>query len=504
MGETVKTKKGKGFSSPLLMAISLIAASVGTGNIWRFPRVAASNGGAAFIIAYVIIMLVAVIPVMMGEHAIGRATRKGLPGAFRDFMGSKKATWFGSFVEWIVIITIAYYTVVVAWIFYYLYLTITGGCFVEDKSALFATVCEHNVATLVLYVLIQAFCAWGAYKGVKAIETSTKILLPILFGCVIVLAVRTVTLPGATSGLNFLFNLNPKDLLNYKMWLEALTQCLWSAGPGWGVCIAYGVYAKKKDDVVLSTTVQGFGDMSVALLAGVAIIPGLFAYLGEEGALAACASGNNGLAFIALTGVFEQMTGGRIFACVFWIALICASITSIIAMYSIVVQPLADAGFSKKKSILIMAVLTIALGIPSCWSNFVFSNQDFVVGQGMVIGAVFSGIALLKFGPEKVRTKLLNHPYTSMKIGKRFNWGAAVLLPILAIVMFVWWCVLYIGWEPNWWDPFGMYSLGSMVWQLGIPMILFAIFNKKIAASAGEKVFNGEEYPDIVDNGFNS
>ena len=183
-----------------------------------------------------------------------------------------------------------------------------------------------------------------------------------------------------------MFNLKFSDLLNYKIWLEALTQCLWSAGPGWGICIAYGVYAKKKDDVVLATTVQGFGDMSVAMLAAVAILPGLFSVLGEQGALDACASGNNGLAFIALTGVFETMAGGRIFACLFWIALICASITSIIAMYSIVVQPLADAGISKKKACIIMGVITISLGIPSAWSNFVFCNQDFVVGQAMVIG----------------------------------------------------------------------------------------------------------------------
>ena len=125
-----RTTKGRGFSSPLMMAISLIAASVGTGNIWRFPRVMATNGGSAFVVAYVVIMLIAVIPVMMGEHVIGRCTRKGLPGAFRDFLGSRKATWLGTFVEWVVIITIAYYTVVVAWIFQYLGKSITGSCFV--------------------------------------------------------------------------------------------------------------------------------------------------------------------------------------------------------------------------------------------------------------------------------------------------------------------------------------------------------------------------------------
>lgn len=227
-----KTTKGRGFSSPLMMAISLIAASVGTGNIWRFPRVMATNGGSAFVVAYVVIMLIAVIPVMMGEHVIGRCTRKGLPGAFRDFLGSRKATWLGTFVEWVVIITIAYYTVVVAWIFQYLGKSITGSCFVEDKAGLFASVSDHNWVSVLIYIAIQVFCCWGAYKGIKAIEQSTKILLPILFACVIILAVRTVTLPGATAGLNFMFNLKFSDLLNYKIWLEALTQCLWSAGPG--------------------------------------------------------------------------------------------------------------------------------------------------------------------------------------------------------------------------------------------------------------------------------
>ncbi|MEG2175123.1 MAG: sodium-dependent transporter [Oscillospiraceae bacterium] len=498
-----KTKQAKGFSTPLVMALSMIAASVGTGNIWRFPRVAASNGGAAFIIAYILIMVVAVIPLMMGEHIIGRATRKGLPGAFRDFMGNKKATWLGSFVEWVVIITIAYYTVVVAWIFYYLYLTITGGCFVADKAGLFDSVSNGNMTIVVIYVLIQVFCAWGAYKGVKFIEKSTQILLPALFLCVIVLAIRTVTLPGATAGLNFLFDLNPADLLHSKVWLEALTQCFWSAGPGWGICIAYGVYSKRKSDVALSSTVQGLGDMSVALLAGVAIIPALFSALGQEGALEACASGNNGLAFIALTGVFEQMPGGRLFASLFWIALICASVTSIIAMYSIVVQPLADAGVKKKKSIVIMAVGTIVIGIPSCWSINFFNNQDFVVGMGMVIGAVFSCIALRKFGASKVRNKLLNNPYTGLRMGKWWEYGATIICPIVAIAMFAWWCVLSVGWNPDWYNPFGTYSLATMVLQLGGVGVIMAIFNNRIAKSAGKKEFNGEDFPEIVDNGFN-
>lgn len=502
--EQKPAKKVRTFSSPLLMAVSLIAASVGTGNIWRFPRVAASNGGAAFIIAYIVCMVVAVIPLMMGEHIIGRASRKGLPGAFRDFCGSRKATWMGSFVEWIVIITIAYYTVVVAWIAYYLYMTITGAAFVADKQALFDSVSNANVVIVVIYIAIQAFCAYGAFKGLKGIEQSTKILLPVLFLCVIALAVRSLTLPGSSAGMNFLFNLEPAKLLSSKVWLEALTQCFWSAGPGWGICIAYGVYAKRKSDVALATTIQGFGDMSVALLAGIAIIPGLFSVLGQEGALAACASGNNGLAFIALTGVFEKIPGGRIFACLFWISLLAASITSIIAMYSIVVQPLGDAKVSKKKSILIMAIATIVIGIPSCWSINFFNNQDFVVGMGMVIGAVFSCYAIFKYGAEKVRTNLLNNPYTGFKMGRWWNIGTTIICPLLAIVMFAWWCVLSVSWNPDWYNPFGLYSLATLVMQLGIAGVILAIFNKRIAESAGPCVFDGKDFPEPVDNGFNS
>ena len=170
-----KTTKGRGFSSPLMMAISLIAASVGTGNIWRFPRVLATHGGSAFVVAYVVIMLIAVIPVMMGEHVIGRCTRKGLPGAFRDFLGSRKATWLGTFVEWVVIITIAYYTVVVAWIFQYLGKSITGSCFVEDKAGLFASVSDHNwVSVLISTSPFKSFAAGAPTRASRPLSSPRR------------------------------------------------------------------------------------------------------------------------------------------------------------------------------------------------------------------------------------------------------------------------------------------------------------------------------------------
>lgn len=328
--------------------------------------------------------------------------------------------------------------------------------------------------------------------------------LRVLFLSVIVIAVRTLTLPGSGDGLNFLFDFEFSSLLSSKIWLEALTQCVWSAGPGWGICIAYAVYSKRRSDVALSTAIQGLGDMSVALLAGVAVIPALFAFMSSEEALAICASGNNSLAFIALTNVFEQMPGGRLMDTLFFLALLMAAVSSIIAMYSIVYQPCADAGVGKKKTFVIMLAGTILIGVPSAWSSNFFNSQDFVVGMGMVIGAVFSSYALYRFGAEKARTKFLNNPYTGLPMGKWLNISVTLLVPVLAVMMFIWWCVLSVGWNPDWWNPFGTYSLGTLVLQLGGVGLILYISNTRISNSAGPNLFDGESFPPIQDNGFSN
>lgn len=495
-------KKGLGFSSPVMMALAMIAGSVGTGNIWRFPRVAAANGGGAFVIAYVIIVLFVVLPLMMGEHAIGRATRHGLPGAFRDFMQSKKATWFGSFVWVTIALVTAYYTVVVAWVTYYFGLAIVGGYNNVEKISLFNSVSNGNVITVVLFVIILGVAAYIAYRGVSAIEKANSVFLPVLFICLIIIAIRTATLPKSYIGFNYLFNFEFSSFLGYKIWLEALTQAVWSAGPGWGICIAYGVYSKQKSDVALTSTVQGLGDISVALLSGIAIIPALFAVAPNvEEAIAICLSGNNGLAFISLTSVFEQMPGGHIMGILFFASLIMAGLSSLVAHFVILSQPFADAKKDKKKSMILIYLLMVVWGLPSAWNIGFFNNQDFVAGMLMIIGAVFSCFAIRKYGTEKARTKLINNEYTGLYMPKWWSFAIKYVTPIMAIVMFVWWCVLSIGWSPDWWNPTGT-TIITLALQVGAISILCAILNDKIADSAGEKFFDGENFPPMQDNGY--
>lgn len=496
--------KERGYSSQFALVMSLIAGSVGTGNIWRFPRVAATNEGGAFIIAWFVMMFVVCVPIMIGEHAMGRATRHGTPGAFKDFIG-KNYTWLGSVVAVTMAGVAAYYSAVIAWVMYYLGLSIAGGYGEGDKVELFTSISNGNIITVILFVAALALSCFIAYTGVKGIEKANKIFIPTLFICLIIAAIRSVTLPGADVGLNYLFEIDFTALLSYKIWLEGLTQAVWSAGPGWGLCITLAVFSQSKSDVPLTSTVQGFGDASVSLLAGVAVIPAIFAMsptIAE--AIAICSSGNNGLTFISMTQLFENMPGGYIVSILFFTSLFVAALSSNVCHFMIVSLPFVDSGMSKNKSIILIFIILLIWGLPSAWNLSFLSNQDWVFGQMMLLGALFSCYAICKFGTRKLRTKFLNTEYAGMKVGIWWDLCVKFIAPTIVIVMFSWWSIQSIGWVEDWWNPISSSSLGTFLVQCSLILIVCRLFNNKVAANVKEKYFDGETYPEIPDNGYSS
>lgn len=506
MSKKLGNPSGKklGYSSQLAFVISLIAGSVGTGNLWRFPRVAAANGGA-FVLTYIIMMFVVIIPVMMGEHFMGRRSRRGTPGAFKLIAG-KRATWLGTLVAMIMAMTAAYYSAVLAWITYYVGLAFTKGFYGADKAALFASVSNGNIVTVILFVAVLGVSAFICYKGVSGIEKANKIFIPILFISLTVMAIRALTLPGATGGLNHYFSFEFSDLLNYKTWLEGLTQAVWSAGPGWGLCITLAVFSKSRSDVTLTSTVNGLGDMFSAVLAGFAVIPALFALSPTvEEALAICGSGNNGLTFIAMTGLLEKMPGGYLMGILFFVSLLMAGLSSNICHFMICSLPFADSGKDRKKSILGIFLLLLIWGLPSAWNSTFLSNQDWVVGQMMIVGVMLSCYAMIKFGVGKIRTVYLNNKYSGLNVGKWWEISIKYLALCIAGIMFIWWSVQAVGWEANWWHPFGVNNLGTFVFQGGLMAIVAFVMNKKVADSIQDApVPDGELFPDVPDNGFSS
>lgn len=502
--ETPNLTKKKGYSSQMAFVISLIAGSVGTGNIWRFPRVAAQNGGA-FIICYLIIVLLVIIPIMMGEHAIGRATRHGIPGAFRDFVGRNK-TWLGTIVAVIMAMTASYYSAVLSWIVYYLGLSVNKGYYGADKVALFDSVSNGNMITVLLFLLVLAASAFIAYKGVSGIEKANKIFIPVLFICLIVAVIRSLTLPGAVQGLDYMFSFKWSDFLNYKVWLEGLTQAIWSAGPGWGLCITLAVFSKAKSDVGLTSVVNGMGDTFAAILAGLAVVPAIFSMTSSaEEAMAVCAAGNNGLTFLTITSLCEKMPGGYLFGIVFFLSLLMAGLSSNICHFMITALPFADSGKDKKKSIIgIFCVLAI-WGLPSAWNSTFLSNQDWVVGNLMIVGCTFSCYAIIKFGAEKLRTKYINNPYSAIRVGKWWDLSIKFLAPAISIIMLVWWCVQSVMWDSDWVNPFGVSNLGTFLFQGALIAIVAFLLNNKVADSIKHTYFTDDgTFPEVPDNGFSA
>ena len=323
-----KEKKGQGFGSRMGLLLTLIGAAIGAGNFWRFPRVLTLNGGGAFLIAYTVIFFCFAIPIMWAEHAMGRSTRHGLPGAFKDFV-SKKHTWMGMFMTVIVLMIMATFTTVCAWVLRYLIYAVTNIFDGVDTVELFNQTAEKDPITALFFVIILFFCCFVVSKGINGgIEKSMKVMIPVLLICMVIIVIRAITLPGASEGLQYMFHIDASYLLKANTWLEALAQTAWSMGPGFGLILSYAVYTKANSDITLTTVTQGLSDTTAALLASTAICGALFATLGTDAAYEIMGSGSNGLCFIALPNLFATMSGGHIIGICFFLALFMAVLTS--------------------------------------------------------------------------------------------------------------------------------------------------------------------------------
>lgn len=262
------------FSSRWAMLLAMLSMAVGTGNIWRFPRIAATNGGGTFLIPWVIFLFAWSIPLLIVEFSLGKATRQGPVGAFAKLLGRGYA-WMGAWVAWCATAIMFYYSVVSGWTIRYFWAGATGELEGEIPGALWARYPESWVAVLT-HALAMGFGVWVVSRGVRGIEKVTKVLLPSLFVLVFLLAFRAVTLPGADEGLRFLFTADLSGLADARVWLEALTQNAWDTGAGWGLALTYAVYARERENTTSNAFILGIGNNTVSITAGIMVICTVF------------------------------------------------------------------------------------------------------------------------------------------------------------------------------------------------------------------------------------
>ncbi len=262
------------FTSRWGMMIAMLGMAVGTGNIWRFPRIAAENGGGAFLVAWVCFLLLWSVPLLMVEFALGKSTRSGPIGTFAKVLG-KRYAWMGAWIAFTSIAIMFYYSVVAGWTIRYFWAGATGELQGEIPGALWSTYAGTGWAVFT-HAIAMGVGVWVIMRGVRGIEIATRILIPSLFVLILLLAVRAVTLPGAADGLAFLFTPEWSDLADARVWLEALTQNAWDTGAGWGLALSYAIYMRQQEDIGLNSFLLGFGNNSVSLLAGITVICTVF------------------------------------------------------------------------------------------------------------------------------------------------------------------------------------------------------------------------------------
>ncbi len=469
------------FSSRWGLMLATLGMAVGTGNIWRFPRIVATNGGGSFLVAWVVFLILWSVPLMMVEFAFGKHSRLGTVGAFVKMAG-KKFAWMGGWVALCATAIMFYYSVVAGWCLRYLAVSATGGMVGADPTEVWTSF-TNSYMPLVTHVLALGIGVSVCWFGVRGIERVAKVLIPTLFLLIVILAIRAVTLPGAERGLDFLFKPDWAALKDVNIWLQALTQNAWDTGAGWGLILTYAIYMRTREDVPLNAFTIGFGNNAVSLLAGIMVLCTVFA-LNPDASSEIVGAGNEGLTFVWMPQLFAQMPAGGVFMTLFFLGLSFAAITSLISMIELATRVLINAGFARKQALLSVAAAGLLFGLPSALSLDFFHNQDWVWGVGLMLSGLFFAIAARRFGLEKLRTELINGPGSDIKVGRWWTFLIAVVVPIEAVVLMVWWLWQARTWDADWLNPLGTENVGTVLAQFAVALVVLLLLNKWLARRA--------------------
>jgi NSS family neurotransmitter:Na+ symporter len=477
--------KKEQFASRWAIIFAGLGMAIGTGNIWRFPRIVSQQGGGSFLIPWLLFLFLWSIPLLIIEISIGKKTRLGVIGSFGKTMG-KNFAWMGTFVAFVTTAIMFYYSVVTGWCLKYFLATSFQGLIKKDSQEFWHSF-TSSWEPVIFHLAAIGIGSFIIYSGVvKGIERANKILIPSLFFLLIVACVRSLTLPSAFEGLNFLFSPDLSRLKDYEVWLNALTQSAWSTGAGWGLILTYSVYIHKKESPVLTSTSLGFGNNLASLLAAVAVVPTVFSFFAtQEFSLQkvqeVMKADNQGLTFIWIPRLFSEIPAGSFFLALFFLALSFAAFSSLISMIELDTRILMDAGLSRKRAVLLIAACAFLLGFPSAISMGIFNNQDWVWSVGLVVSGFFFTVTVLKIGPKKFRTEIISTSESKIKLGKWFDIIVTVLLPLQFLAMLGWWLKECYDDDPqNWLKIFSPYSVGTVLVQWIIALVLFILLNKII------------------------
>ncbi len=432
------------FASKIGIVAAAAGSAVGLGNIWRFPSQTADGGGAIFILVYIGCILFFGIPLMVSEFLVGRSSRANTAGAFHKLAPGTPWKWVGRLGVLTGFVIMGFYMVVCGWTLDYLIQAVTGQLHTETDFAGRFTALQNNplrqIVWMIAFTLLTAFFIISGVK--KGIEQSAKILMPVLFLLLLILAIRAITLEGASGGLAFLFKPNMEHV-KPTVFLDAMGQAFFSLSIGMGCMITYGSYFNNNTNLTKTAIQVSVLDTLVAILAGVIIFPSAFALTANSGTIVdELVAGGPGLLFITLPGLFNQMPASMVWAAMFFCLLAVAALTSTISLMEVVTLYIHEEYLlSRKKSTLLVTAGVIVLGIISSFSSSFFNFLDitsakFMLPAGGFFICLFVGWYLDK---KLVQAQMTNDG--TLKLGIRFLKAYIFLLryivPIAILAIFI-------------------------------------------------------------------
>ena len=483
----------KRFSSRFTFLISALGVAVGTGNIWRFPRIIAlnsgENGAGAFLIPWIVFLFIWSIPLIISEYIIGRKFRFGTLFSYYKLVG-KKFGWIGGFIGLVTFAISCYYSVVVGWcLFYFIYFIFNSLPYGLNESWFIWNNFQNSVYPLIFHGIIVLIGGIIISKGVYSIQNTNKILIPSLLLILIICFFRAITLPNSLVGIKFFFTPDLNELLKPKLWLDALTQNAWDTGAGWGLFLTYAIYIKHKYGIVKNAFITAIGNNIISLISGVLIFSTVFSILLSNGTskneiialMRESGPASTGLTFIWMPQLFNEMIFGKFLLIIFFLGLFFAGISSFISMIELSCKNLIDLGFSRRKSIFYILFSVFFLGIPSAINTNFFSNQDFVWGIGLILSGVFISFSIIYKGPKQLRVKEILYNKFDWNLNASWDFSIKFIVPLLGIILILWWWFLSITIyeKENWYNPFYTYSFMTCIFQWLFLILILILFNQK-------------------------
>ena len=425
--------------------MAAMGSAVGLGNIWMFSYRCGRCGGAAFLIPYLIILFLVGIIGLMVEWTLGRKNKAGVLDSLINckFPG-------GKYLGWIPIINVflifSFYAVIEGWCIKYMVMSLSGEIMAIDPASYFGNFVSSYEPLIWLAIGMIATVTINSFGVKRGIERACKFMMPLLIVLIIILMVKSLSLPGAEAGIAFFTKPDLSKIRSWDVWLNAVGQIFFSLSLVGSTMVVYGSYLRSKDDIPGSALIVALGNTAIALMCGFVIFPAVFSFGLDP------ASGPS-LAFITLSSIFQQMAGGQFFAFLFFLLLFIAALSSDVSM----MEPVTDVFVShtklgRKKVTILLGFLAFLVAIPCALHGWFLDLLASVVTTMILapIGGIIVAVALAWFVGVKHARKEVNEG-ASIKMGKWWEPYVMYIYPAIILVILILGILSYFGiFEATW------------------------------------------------------